>query len=180
MEIKYRTQLGELLNNFGLSGHAVEIGVAEGRNAEVLISQPSITKLYLIDAWTRLNQPGDGGNSQTWHENNFVEAQQRVSKHKDKAVFLKGISTLMIQSIPDDSLVLAYIDGDHTYDGALRDLVAIYPKVKKGGIISGHDYLNPAYGVSRAVSDFVFSIGSPMVHVIEEDEMPMAGFWFVK
>ncbi len=180
MEIKYRTQLGDLLSHHGLSGHAVEIGVAEGRNAEVLISQPSITKLYLIDAWTRLDQPGDGGNTQSWHENNFVEAQQRVSKHKDKAVFLKGMSSQMIQSIPDDSLVLAYIDGDHAYEGALRDLRAIYPKVKKGGIISGHDYLNMAYGVHRAVTEFLESRAHIHLHVIEEDEDAMASFWFVK
>lgn len=180
MEIRYRTQFGELLRHYGLSGHAVEIGVAEGRNAEVMISQPEITKLYLIDAWTKLNQPGDAANSQTWHENNFIEAQQRVSKHKDKAVFLRGMSIQMIQSIPDESLVLAYIDGDHTYDGAMRDLKAIYPKVKKGAIIAGHDYLNNAYGVNGAVNDFVRSIGGPSIHVIEEDELPMAGFWFIK
>lgn len=180
MEIKHRTQLGELLSHFKLSGHAVEIGVAEGRNAEVLISQKEITKLYLIDAWTRLEQSGDGGNPQSWHEGNYAEAQQRTSNHKEKAVFLKGLSQDMIKQIPNDSLVLAYIDGDHSYEGALRDLRAIYQKVKKGGIIAGHDYLNMSYGVHRAVTEFLENRTHISLHVIGEDEDAMASFWFIK
>src|SRR3989304_2601646 len=101
MQIKYRTDLGELLKHYNLTGHAVEIGVAEGRNAEVLIAQSAITKLYLIDSWAHLPQPGDGGYEQSWHNNNFIEAQNRVSKYKDKAVFLKGKSSEMISKIPD-------------------------------------------------------------------------------
>lgn len=180
MEIKYRTQLGELLNHFGLSGDAVEIGVAEGRNAEVLISQPAIKKLYLIDAWQRLEQAGDGANDQNWHDRNYKEAQERVSKFKEKAVFLKGLSQDMIKQIPDDSLVLAYIDGDHSYEGALRDLRAIYSKVKRGGIIAGHDYLNLSYGVNQAVTEFLENRTYLKLHVIKEDEDSMASFWFVK
>lgn len=180
MEIKYRTQLGELLEHYNLSGDAVEIGVAEGRNAEVLIAQKTIKKLYLIDAWTRLEQPGDGGNAQSWHEGNYVEAQQRISAYKEKAVFLKGMSSEMIKLIPDESLVLAYIDGDHSYEGSLADLRAVYNKVKKGGIVAGHDYLNHSYGVNRAVATFVAEHPEIHIHVIEENERPMASFWFRK
>lgn len=176
MTIKYRTQLGDLLRHFHLKGPACEIGVAEGRNAEVLISQKEITKLYLIDAWTRLNQSGDGGNDQRWHDNNYIEANDRVSKFKEKAVFLKGMSSEMIKQIPDKSLVLAYIDGDHTYNGCFTDLVNIFPKIRKGGILAGHDYLNLKYGVHNAVNDFAIEKGLT-VNVIEEDEVPMAGFW---
>lgn len=179
MEIKYRTELGLLLNHHGLVGHAVEIGVAEGRNAEVLISQPAITLLYLIDSWTHLNQPGDGGYEQKWHENNFIEAQQRTSKFKEKAVFLKGMSHEMIKQIPDDSLVIAYIDGDHSYQGCYNDLKSIWPKLKSGGILAGHDYLNMGYGVNKAVNDFVD--GRFDIHTTQEDgDTFMVSFWLIK
>lgn len=183
MHIKYRNQLGELLEHFGLTGDAVEIGVAEGRLSQVLIHFPSITKLYLIDAWRTLNQTGDGSNEQDWHDKNFAEVQERVSKLNHKAVFLRGMSYEMIPKIPNDSLVLAYIDCDHSYEGCLGDLFRVYDKVKKGGIIAGHDYLNfnPIYGVNRAVKEFVNILEpKPQVHVIEEDETPMASFWFQK
>lgn len=181
MEIKYRNELGKLLNHFGLSGPAVEIGVAEGRHAEILASHPEITKLYLIDAWRTLPQKGDGGYDQQWHDKNYTEVQQRVSKHKDKVVLLRGMSNEMVKEIPADSLVLAYVDCDHTYEGCLNDLIRVYDKVKKGGIIAGHDYKNHAYGVYRAVNDFVTILDvAPSIHVIEEDESPMASFWFQK
>jgi hypothetical protein len=183
MEIKYRTQFGELLEHFHLYGDAVEVGVAEGRNAQVLISSPAIKKLYLIDNWSHLDQVGDGGHPESWHSNNFKEAQERVQPWKEKAVFLKGMSTEMINHIPNKSLVFGYVDGDHSYNGAYNDLQNLYFKVKTGGIIAGHDYLNMSYGVNNAVRSFIgfhkYSLTD--VHITEEDgDQSMVSFWFIK
>ena len=48
-----------------------------------------------------------------------------------------------------------FIDGDHSYDGALKDFNNFYKKVKIGGIFAGHDYNNKE--VNRAIKDFVKS-----------------------
>ena len=61
----------------------------------------------------------------------------------------------------DESIDFVYIDGDHSYDFVKNDIAAWYPKVKQGGILSGHDYTpgNPQkghiYGVIQAVTEFV-------------------------
>ena len=34
---------------------------------------------------------------------------------------------------------LVFIDGDHSFEGALKDFQNYYPKIKKGGIFAGHD-----------------------------------------
>lgn len=184
MKIRYRTQFGQLLIHLGLTGDAVEIGVAEGRHSEVLIRQLAITKLYMIDAWDHLNQSGDGGYPQSWHDNNLKESHERVESFKEKAVFLKGLSRQMIREIPDDSLVLAYIDGDHSYQGCLNDLTDIYQKVKTGGVIALHDYLNFSYGVNAAVKSFLIKNDYyPHIdlQVTEEDgDLDMVSCWFVK
>lgn len=183
MEIKFRTELGELLTHLGLSGDAVEIGVAEGRNAQVLISQPAITKLYMIDAWQQLPQTGDGGFDQKWHDSNHREALQRTEKFKEKRVVLKGLSSDMIKQIPDESLVLAYIDGWHSYEGCYADLESILPKVKTGGVVSCHDYLNLSYGVNKAVNTFLKLAGySPSdIHTtVENGDRSMVSCWFIK
>lgn len=39
-----------------------------------------------------------------------------------------------------ESLDTLFIDGDHTYDGVMRDILCWWPKVKKGGTIIFHDY----------------------------------------
>lgn len=183
MEIKYRTQFGELLESMHLQGDAVEIGVAEGRNAQVLIASPAIQKLYLIDNWSHLDQLGDGGHPQSWHENNFKEAQERVAPWKQKAVFLKGMSGDMIQEIPNRSLIFGYVDGDHSFNGAYNDLQNLFFKIKPGGVIAGHDYLNMTYGVNNAVRSFIETKKYSMydIHITEEDgDESMVSFWFVK
>lgn len=186
--IKSRNQLGELLEHFGLSGHAVEIGCAEGLNAAMLIQQPAITQLYMIDAWQRLEQKGDGGNPQSWHDRNYKEALERTENYSDKRVVLRGLSSEMILNIPDDSLILAYVDGDHSFRGCLNDLLAIWPKIKVGGILAGHDILNESYGVKRAVATFIAEDTVKqtdvdkilIVNIIEEDEPVNASFWIRK
>jgi len=184
MEIRFRTQFGELLEHLELKGDAVEIGVAEGLNAENIIKSPQIEKLYLIDAYTKLNQRGDGGFDQEWHDINFKLAQERLAPY-GKAIWLRGLSQDMIDSIPDDSLIFAYLDGDHSYHGALSDLQRIQKKVKVGGVIAGHDYLSPQYGVNQAVKYFVFESDGKYemkdIHQTEENgDGSMVSFWFVK
>ena len=110
MKITTRKDLGKLLEHYGLKGHAAEIGVAESRHSAILIAQPAITKLYMIDAWKRLEQKGDGGFPQSWHDQNFQEALGRTNEFAHKRVILKGLSSEMIPQIPDDSLILAYVD----------------------------------------------------------------------
>jgi hypothetical protein len=179
MEIKTRKDLGKLLEHFNLVGHAAEIGVAEGRHSEILISQPAIEKLYMIDAWKQLNQKGDGHNPQSWHDRNYQEALVRTEEFKEKRIVLKGLSKDMIPLIPDNSLVLSYIDASHNYIDCLVDLRTIWSKMKVGSIISGHDILNTAYGVNQAVEEFC-NEHELKINIIEEDESVNASFWLYK
>lgn len=54
----------------------------------------------------------------------------------------------------DASLDFAFLDGDHSYEGLKKDIEAWLPKVKKGGIIAGHDFSYNQYpGIIRAVQE---------------------------
>lgn len=52
----------------------------------------------------------------------------------------KGLSYDMIKEIPDNSLDLCFIDADHRYSSVYKDIELCLPKVKKGGILCGHDF----------------------------------------
>jgi predicted O-methyltransferase YrrM len=53
----------------------------------------------------------------------------------------------------DESLDMVFLDASHRYEDIKNDMIAWYPKVKKGGIFSGHDY--PSWTqVVRAVEEF--------------------------
>jgi len=69
----------------------------------------------------------------------YLELVQRYAGASD-VVFVRDLSHLFLASLPDEHLDFIYIDGDHSYAGVLRDLAAAYPKVKRGGLIMGHDY----------------------------------------
>ena len=67
---------------------------------------------------------------------------------------LKGVSWEMANKFDDNSVDFVFIDAGHDYDSVVKDINAWLPKIKKGGIISGHDYFNPC-GVKQAVDELI-------------------------
>jgi hypothetical protein len=173
--IQYRRELYKLLPPDFAS---CEVGVAEGYfSADIL--EMGASKHYMVDAWQHLLQTGDGGFTQEWHDNNYYAAVARVAKYRDKAIILRGLSDHMAHEIPDESLDLVYIDGDHSYQGVKRDIASYWPKLKTGGVMAFHDYKNPAYGVRGAVLEFA-DIYSSQVNIIPEDSDADAGAYVIK
>ncbi len=54
----------------------------------------------------------------------------------------------------NESIAAIFFDGDHSHEGIRKDLKNWYPKIKKGGIISGHDYIWGGQGVKPVVDVF--------------------------
>lgn len=177
MKINSRTQIVELMKHFELPLIAAEVGVAEGRLSSDLISW-GIEALYLIDIWE--NVPfikGCGSFDSSWHDKNYAEVKERF-KDNPNVVILKGFSYKMADKIPDNSLGLVYIDGDHTYEGARADSESYWPKLVKGGIMCYHDAANPSYGIRDAMHDFTKGVG---INMLEEDgDISNMGAWIQK
>lgn len=173
--VKYRFDLPRLMRELGLPMIGAELGVAEGYFSNDLLEN-GLEKLYMVDAWATLPVRGDGGFPQDWHDRNFLATLARVEKHGNKAVILRGTTLDMAKEVPDDSLGLLHLDASHWYEDVMNDLVTWYPKVVKGGIISGHDFLARQYGVNRAVKEFAKS----EVYTIAENKPEDAGFMFIK
>lgn len=176
--IQYRKHLFKVLEHFGLVGEVAEIGVAEGNNSELMASWHCVTKLIMVDNWATIEgQKGDGSNPQHWHDDNYMRCVSIVS-HNPKCKMITGLSVKAAEQIPDDSLVMVYIDADHSYEAVKADLNAWFPKVKTGGLIVGHDYKAVEYGVKQAVDEFCS--GRFEVNIIPEDQDCDASFWFRK
>lgn len=54
----------------------------------------------------------------------------------------------------DGELDAIFFDGDHSHEGFEKDINLWYPKVKKGGIISGHDYIWGGKGIKPVIDKF--------------------------
>ncbi|TKB07109.1 MAG: class I SAM-dependent methyltransferase [Mesorhizobium sp.] len=120
----------------------LELGVWKGEFAESLLKACSvIERLYLLDSWRNLetwNKPWNV-DEETFRAV-YEEAMDRTQIGGDRCVRLRGTTMEVIDQIPDGSLDLAYVDGDHTLRGISIDLIKAYPKVRPGGILGGDDY----------------------------------------
>lgn len=175
--IQYRRELVELMKLLDLPLVGVEVGVATGCFSRDLL-QAGMEKLYSVDAWQTLNQRGDGSSDQEWHDKNYEEALRLLTPFGEKSIILRGLSTEMAKQVPDNTLGLAYFDGDHSKEGVLENLKDWYPKVVSGGIIGSHDYENENYGVKQAFEEFVG--GRFEIHLLPEDKSEDAGAFFIK
>ena len=128
----------------------VEIGTAAGLNACSILSNLNIKHLYCIDPYESYTD-GDG----RYKTRQPVEdkANNRLRRFGNKVTIIKGYSTDVISSIPDN-LDFLYIDGNHSYESVKKDLELYYPKVQPGGIIGGHDFTTKFLGVSKAIVEF--------------------------
>lgn len=76
-------------------------------------------------------------------------------KFKERITILPYPSYKAAKKVDDESLDFVFIDADHSYEECLRDITLWVPKVKKGGLISGHDYGDERFpGVIEAVHEF--------------------------
>jgi hypothetical protein len=119
-----------------------EVGVYRGAFAEALLRGcPDIGTYYLIDPWRHLddwNKPTNTDDDR--FQKFFDEVMTRTAPWEAKRVVLRGRTTEVIDAIPDGSLDLAYVDGDHTLHGIAIDLIRTWQKVRPGGLLGGDDF----------------------------------------
>lgn len=118
----------------------VEVGVCSGLNSTMLMLEcPNIKKLYGVDpyaAYQDWNRYFDQNEQDSWMET----ARKNLKDWPDRFEFVRKTSEDAASMWADGSLDFVFIDGDHSYDGARKDFELYIPKVRSGGIISGHDF----------------------------------------
>ena len=127
-----------------------EIGVDRGLNAIDMFDCIPDLFLYLVDPWE-----GRAARRAYSRRRRYANAMKRLSPYKGRFIVFRQPSLTASLEIPDGSLDFVYIDGNHEYDFAMLDTILWTPKVRDGGIISGHDYRRGFYGVKPAIDDYV-------------------------
>lgn len=118
----------------------VEVGVCLAHTTEAFAKGiKNLKKLYAVDNYpTFVDWDGSDWNKDR-QDLMKKAAQEKMLAHKDKVEFLHVSSEEFVKTIEDESLDFVFIDGDHSFEAALKDFQNYYPKVKKGGIFGGHD-----------------------------------------
>jgi predicted O-methyltransferase YrrM len=118
----------------------------------MLMDLPFLT-LYSIDPWKHIEDgPYESGLSQKDLDDNHEIARSRLKDYGDRSIIIRKKSDEAINDVPDE-IDFVFIDGDHSFEQVLRDLRNYAEKVKKGGIVAGHDYIHQE-GVTRAVGKY--------------------------
>lgn len=158
MENQYK----KLLDHVPINGTFVELGCWKGKSTAFLLTELINSKLpkniIVVDNFI--------GSDKT-------EVERIVYKdiQKDQAVkeFLKNISPVkdaLLQLFIQDSDIAAenflnnsvdviFIDAGHSFENVSADIKAWFPKIKKGGIMAGHDYNESWPGVIEAVNSLL-------------------------
>jgi predicted O-methyltransferase YrrM len=107
-------------------------------------------RIYCIDAWE---------GSEEHQEMDVIKSRELYDvfleniNGADIGYFIYPIrkwSTEAFEDFEDLSIDLLFVDGDHSFEGCYADLKNFFPKMKHGGIIIGHDYMEE-WGVPDAV-----------------------------
>ncbi len=151
----YRKLLCTLIEKFTSQGIGLEIGIKTGGASADILTHTNTQHLYMVDPWKR----------------NFSKTQKLYSKKRDpeddyqfvikkfaklfsdRSTIIRKKSEDAIKDVPG-KLDFIFIDGNHEYEYVMRDLLLWTPKIRKGGLVVGHDWWSNFPGVIRAVIDF--------------------------
>ncbi len=137
-----------------------EIGISAGTTVEhILKFCNNIEKYYAVDPdYTGIFPYG-------------------LFKHRPELAFIRLRSSEAVKCIGDGTLDLVYIDADHGYQSVKEDIELWTPKVKKDGIICGHDYSETlTLGVKKAVLEY---FDPKLIHLEPEVDFPKINVWWV-
>lgn len=174
-----RPSLFNLLGKENLVG--AEIGTYRGVNAYKILQNLSITKLYMIDPYDA-SKPIAGMNiSQDLANILQREVYNTFSIFGEKIKIINKTSIDALTEISEE-LDFVYIDGAHSYENVKKELELYYPKIKKGGLLAGHDYDEDpnANGVKQAVQEFSIEKRLPINIEIDLEDSYTKEWWVIK
>ena len=136
--------------------HFVEVGSFKGRSSaymavEIINSQKQI-KFDCVDTWQGSEEHQQGREAQDADVIAHTLFDRFLENMAPVQGFYNAIRMHSVQAAAtyaDDSLDMVFLDAGHDYASVTEDILAWLPKVKKGGILCGHDW--QLEGVRQAV-----------------------------
>ncbi|CAE7623847.1 unnamed protein product [Symbiodinium microadriaticum] len=165
------------------TGTFVEVGVNRGRFAKLMLTQWDGNRYLMVDPWTPApsEEYVDIANAASAEVHNEVlkEAIRNVLPFGKRPVVIRDTSVGAATWMVNASVDVVYIDGLHHYAGVMDDIEAWWPKLKRGGVMAGHDYYlmsesKTIFTVKPAVDEFMRKMG--LVVFQTQDSYPT---WFV-
>ena len=135
-----------LLENTPENGTFVELGTWKGKSTTFLVTEMvnrnRKINFHAIDLFE--NDPNISDEKEI---NAYGKKFSILDEYRNNTAHLSAYyntivsdSSLAANQFEDQSVDTIFIDAGHTYNAVKSDILSWLPKIKKGGIISGHDY----------------------------------------
>ena len=119
----------------------LEVGSFQG--VSTILFSMFANKVYSVDCYDYVVPPTGRIPS---HDQLFVDAEKLFierTSNIENIIKIKKSSVEASQDFSDRSLDLVYIDAEHDYNSVKTDINTWKNKVKRGGVLAGHDYMLP-------------------------------------
>lgn len=182
-----RVDLARLFGELGFKVGA-EIGVECGLYSKVLL-ESCHAHLFSVDPWKAYKGYREHV-SQEKLDGFYQKTKQYLSMYSGRNTIVRKFSNEAAKDFGDGTLDFVYIDGNHEFRHVVNDIADWYPKLRKGGILAGHDYIrrkNADYlmGVIPAVNGYCDAYNiSPIIifgrkAVIEGEKRDRTRSWLI-
>jgi predicted O-methyltransferase YrrM len=139
---KTRLDLGTILEEENMTT-GVELGVQTGWfSSHLLRLWPSCREFHLVDVWASQENYADVANVNQETQNQFFERTiENTKEWSQKIRICRNYTSICVENMRDGYFDFIYVDARHDFKGVFEDLRLWWPKLRKGGIMAGHDYV---------------------------------------
>jgi len=154
----YEELYSDMVNRFGNDSKFVEVGVWKGKSAAYMAVEiiNSGKKIHFdcVDNWEYVDGLQYDIDKSLFGDNLYQEFLSNINPVIHVINPIKSISWEAAKLYDDESIDFVFIDAAHDYESVKKDVTSWLPKVKKQGIIAGHDYITHI-GVKNAVDEII-------------------------
>ena len=171
-----------LAREFGRLGFTtgVEVGVRTGAYSKRLCMANKKLALKSVDPYAMIYGDYQSNKDCMGTQNKlFATATERLAPYNCEII--RKTSLEAVRDFPYESIDFVYIDASHEFDFVMTDIIEWTKRVKKGGIVAGHDYksyrMDPHCDVMLAVDTYAKVHKIKRVYLTDE---PSASWWFIR
>jgi hypothetical protein len=133
-----RADLPEFFKEIGYKVGA-EIGVCKGAFTEKFCKVG--LKMFAVDGWLAYDDYNEPERNRQRRQDFLHEHTKRVLSSYPDCVIIRKLSMEAVKDFADSSLDFVYIDAHHGFKYVTEDIYEWSKKVRSGGVISGHDFI---------------------------------------
>lgn len=172
-----RVDLAKMFARRGYKSGA-EIGTYKGDYAYTLALKNPQATIYCVDPWLVYDEYKD-----TTDQFEMAEHEQKARdrlKNFNNIVFIKKMSMQAVHLFEDGELDFVYIDANHEWQYVTQDIYYWARKVRPGGIVAGHDYIEeplPNIHVKQALHGYMEAFNISPLYLIGRKDRNRTWYW---